>query len=101
MFRATAQVVLGDQALTRYPQGLSALVQGFLSDKLQVPISFALFLALALAARFSGVRVEKYRFWLFVLTGLMAGLAAVLLTGRIGSTHPISRWVGNSKSSPW
>jgi rhamnose transport system permease protein len=40
------------------------------------------------AARFSGIAVARYRFALFVLTGAMAGLAAVLLTGRIGSTRP-------------
>jgi rhamnose transport system permease protein len=40
------------------------------------------------AALFSGIRVNRIRFWLFVLMGLMAGLAAVLLTGRIGSTRP-------------
>ncbi len=40
------------------------------------------------AALFSGVPVKRIRFWLFVLMGLMAGLAAVLLTGRIGSTRP-------------
>jgi rhamnose transport system permease protein len=40
------------------------------------------------AAQFSGVRVDRVRFILFLLTGLMSGLAAVLLTSRIGSTRP-------------
>jgi rhamnose transport system permease protein len=40
------------------------------------------------AARFSGIPVDRIRFMLFVLTGLLAGLAAVLLTARIGSTRP-------------
>jgi rhamnose transport system permease protein len=40
------------------------------------------------AARFSGIAVDRYRLALFVLTGAMAGLAAFLLTGRIGSTRP-------------
>jgi len=40
------------------------------------------------AARFSGVKVDQIRFGLFVLIGVMAGLAAILLTGRIGSTRP-------------
>jgi rhamnose transport system permease protein len=40
------------------------------------------------AARFSGIAVDRYRLILFVLTGAMAGLAACLLTGRIGSTRP-------------
>jgi rhamnose transport system permease protein len=40
------------------------------------------------AARFSGIAVDRYRLVLFMLTGATAGLAAWLLTGRIGSTRP-------------
>jgi rhamnose transport system permease protein len=40
------------------------------------------------AAKFSGIPVERIRFQLFVLTGLLSGLAATLLTARIGSTRP-------------
>ena len=34
------------------------------------------------------MRVERIKFVLFCLTGLMAGIAAVLLTSRLGSTRP-------------
>jgi rhamnose transport system permease protein len=111
LFRGIAQVVLGDQAITTYPAGLQTLGQGYLHEYPPIPYSFGLFLALACgfaivlhyttigrslfaignnptAARFSGIRVDRIRFRLFVLTGLLAGLAAVLLTGRIGSTRP-------------
>jgi rhamnose transport system permease protein len=111
LFRGIAQVVLGDQAITRYPAAFQAIGQGYVSDRLQIPISFVLFLGLAavfgivlhrtvigrkiyaiganpVAALFSGIAVDRIRFCLFVLMGLMAGLAAVLLTGRIGSTRP-------------
>lgn len=110
-FRGLAQVVLGDQALTSYPASFQAVGQGYIAPHVPIPISFTLFLLLALvfglvlhrttigrrifalgnnpiAARFSGIEVDRIRFWLFVLSGLMAGLAAVLLTGRIGSTRP-------------
>ena len=40
------------------------------------------------AARFSGIETDRYRMALFVFAGLMAALAAVMLTGRIGSTRP-------------
>ena len=40
------------------------------------------------AARFSGIEADRYRLLLFVFSGLMAALAAILLTGRIGSTRP-------------
>jgi rhamnose transport system permease protein len=111
LFRGIAQVALGDQALTKYPASFQAIGQGYISARLPIPISFVLFLILAAlfgvvlhrttlgrrlyaigcnptAALFSGVSVNRIRFWLFVLMGLMAGLAAVLLTGRIGSTRP-------------
>ncbi|NBX20586.1 MAG: ABC transporter permease, partial [Betaproteobacteria bacterium] len=41
-----------------------------------------------IAARFSGIEVDRYRLALFVFAGLMAALAAIMLTGRIGSTRP-------------
>lgn len=37
------------------------------------------------AARFSGVPVDRLRFWLFALSGGLSGLAAALLTARLGS----------------
>jgi rhamnose transport system permease protein len=40
------------------------------------------------AARFSGIPVERVKFILFLLTGLMSGIAAVCLTSRLGSTRP-------------
>jgi rhamnose transport system permease protein len=111
LFRGIAQVVLGDQALTKYPASFQAIGQGYIAERLPIPISFVLFLLLAAvfaivlhrttlgrrlyaiglnptAALFSGIGVNRIRFWLFVLMGLLAGLAAVLLTGRIGSTRP-------------
>lgn len=111
LFRGVAQVVLGDQALTKYPSAFQNIGQGYISQTLQLPNSFVMFLVLALgfglvlhqtplgrrvyaiganpiAARFSGIGVNRIRFALFVTMGLMAGLAAVLLTSRIGSTRP-------------
>ena len=109
LFRGVAQVALGDQALTQYPDALLAIGQGYVGYN--VPWSFATFLVLALvvgfmlhattlgrrifaiganpeAARFSGIAVARIRFGLFVLSGLLSGLAAWFLTGRIGSTRP-------------
>jgi len=40
------------------------------------------------AAQFSGIRVARVRFILFLLTGLMSGIAAICLTSRLGSTRP-------------
>ena len=116
LYRGLAQVLLGDQAITGYPDRLSTWGNGTLGDlanlpKLLVPIEFAVMTVMAIAvglllhrtvhgrrifaiganriaARFSGISVDRYRFLLFVFAGLMASLAAVLLTGRIGSTRP-------------
>lgn len=116
LYRGLAQVVLGDQAITGYPETLVTWGNGYLGDLfglpwLIVPIEFAVMLVAALlvglflhatvhgrriyaiganatAARFSGIAVDRYRMGLFIFAGVMAALAAVLLTGRIGSTRP-------------
>lgn len=109
VFRGIAFIVLGDKAFTGYPPGLAYFGQGYV----WWVISFELVLfaccaviywALlhkttfgravfaignnATAAQFSGIRVRRVRFILFLLTGLMSGLAAVCLTSRLGSTRP-------------
>lgn len=109
LFRGLASVVLGDQAYTGYPQVMQDWGQGYFFDV--IPREFVVLLVFAalfagvlhattwgrriyaignnpVAARFSGIPVERYRLALFMLTGAMAGLAAWFLTGRIGSTRP-------------
>ncbi len=110
LFRGLAQVVMGDQAITTYPSGFSTLGQGYLIKWPPIAYSFGLFLLLAAvfavvlhrtatgrrlfaignnptAAQFSGIPVDRIKLVLFSVTGLMAGLAAFLLTSRIGSTR--------------
>ncbi len=41
----------------------------------------------AFAAEFSGIPVRRTKFVLFLMTGLMSGVAAVCLTSRLGSTR--------------
>lgn len=109
LFRGIAFIVLGDQAFKGYPQSFAFFGQGYVFWV--VSFEFVLFLVMAAiyyvllhrtnfgrrvfaignnatAARFSGVRVERIKFTLFCLTGLMAGIASVLLTSRLGSTRP-------------
>ena len=116
LYRGIALVILGDGAITGYPDSLSMLGNGYIGDligvpALQIPIEFAIFLVAAVifgvvlhktvwgrriyaiganpvASRFSGIPVNRYRLVLFIVVGIMAGLASVLLTGRIGSTRP-------------
>ncbi len=109
LYRGISYIILGDQAYGSYPAGFEYFGQGYVVWVFS--FEFLLFLALALvfgillhktsfgrrtfaigqapeAARFAGIDVERHKLILFALVGLMSGLAAVLLTSRIGSTRP-------------
>jgi rhamnose transport system permease protein len=109
LFRGAAYAVLGDRVLKDYPESFAAFGQGYLAGPISIELalfavfalSFGVFLhrtrwgrtifaigANPVASRFAGVAVNHYRFALFALTGLFSGLAAVLLTSRLGSTRP-------------
>lgn len=109
LFRGIAFIVLGDQAFTGYPKGFGYFGQGYVGWVISFELVLFAVMALvywallqrtafgrmvyaignnATAARFSGIRVERVRFILFLLTGLMSGIAAVCLTSRLGSTRP-------------
>ena len=116
LYRGLAMVALGDKAISGYPEVFSTLGNSYLGEViglrwLTLPIEFAILLVAAVAvgitlhrtvlgrrlyaiganpvaARFSGIQADRYRLALFVFAGLMAALAAILLTGRIGSTRP-------------
>lgn len=109
LFRGIAYIVLGDGAFTGYPEAFSWLGQGYVAWVFS--FEFVLFWGLALAfglllhltnfgrmvyaignnptgALFSGIRVARVKFLLFLMTGLFSGVAAVCLTSRLGSTRP-------------
>lgn len=109
LFRGISYIVLGDQAFRGYPSDFAFFGQGYVWWV--ISFELVLFLTLAVvfyvilhrtsfgrsvfaignnpvAAQFSGIRVRRIKFILFVLTGLMSGVAAVLLTSRLGSTRP-------------
>jgi rhamnose transport system permease protein len=109
LFRGVAYAALGDRVLKNYPESFATFGQGYLAGP--VSIELALFVVFAIlfaafqhgtrygraiyaiganpvATRFAGIRVDRYRFALFALTGVASGLAAVLLTSRLGSTRP-------------
>lgn len=109
LFRGIAYAVLGDRVLKNYPESFAVFGQGYAAGP--VSIELALFIVLAIvtglvlhrtrwgraifaiganpvATRFAGISVDRYRFVLFALTGMASGLAALLLTSRLGSTRP-------------
>ncbi len=110
LYRGISQAVLGDQAYTKFPESFAWFGQGYLPGT-PVPFELVLFLVLAVAvglvlhkttfgrkvyalgrnataAKFSGVDVGRMRVVIFTATGLFCGIAAILLTSRIGSTRP-------------
>ncbi len=109
LFRGLSFIILGDQAFTGYPDSFAWFGQGYVWWVFS--FEFTLFVVLAIiygvvlhktnfgravyaignnqtAALFSGIRVGRVKFTLFLLTGLMAGLASICLTSRLGSTRP-------------
>lgn len=109
LFRGVSYIVLGDQAFTGYPADFAFFGQGYVWWVFSVELVLFAVMALAfaillhrtnfgravyaignnaIAAQFSGIRVARVRFILFLLTGLTSGIAAVCLTSRLGSTRP-------------
>jgi rhamnose transport system permease protein len=109
LFRGLSYIVLGDGAFTKYPDGFSYFGQGYVwwvfSFELVLFAIMAIIFGVLLhrtnfgravyaignnpvAALFSGIRVARVKFMLFLLTGLTSGIAAVCLTSRLGSTRP-------------
>ncbi|OWV70658.1 branched-chain amino acid ABC transporter permease [Rhizobium sp. R634] len=109
LFRGISYIVLGDQAYGKYPADFAYFGQGYVfwvfSFEFVLFIVVAILFAILLhatnfgrqvyaignndfAARFSGIPVERVKFILFLLTGIMSGVAAVCLTSRLGSTRP-------------
>ena len=109
LFRGMALIILGPQGVSDFPEGFTQLGFGHVPGTL-IPWPFVIFLGLALvlgivlhrtwigrqvyavgknagAARYSGVRVQRLRISLFVLTGVVAALAGVILTSRLSSAR--------------
>ncbi|ASV83467.1 branched-chain amino acid transport system / permease component family protein [Ochrobactrum quorumnocens] len=109
LFRGVSYIVLGDKAYGGYPASFAYFGQGYVFWVFS--FEFVLFIVAAIifgtllhctsfgrriyaignnefAARFSGIPVERMKFTLFLLTGVMSGTAAVCLTSRLGSTRP-------------
>ena len=109
LFRGIAYIILGDKAFTGYPADFAFFGQGYVWWVFSFEIALFALVALAFGvllhltsfgrmvyaignnptgALFSGIRVARVKFILFLLTGLMSGVAAICLTSRLGSTRP-------------
>jgi rhamnose transport system permease protein len=109
LFRGLALIVLGPRGVSDFPPTFTELGFGHVPGTL-IPWPFVVFLLLAVllgivlhrtwigrqiyavgknpgAARFSGVRVARMKTSLFVLSGVVAALAGVILTSRLSSAR--------------
>lgn len=109
LFRGISYIILGDQAYRGYPSDFAFFGQGYVFWV--ISFEFVLFAIIAVVygillhktnfgravyaignnptgALFSGIRVNRVKSILFMLTGLMSGIAAICLTSRLGSTRP-------------
>src|SRR5205085_6948349 len=109
VYRGLAYVILGSQAVSSFPSGYATFGIGDVPGTL-LPWTFVVFVLLALrflvvlhrswigrqiyaignnkeAARFAGIRVNRVKLLLFVLSGLLAALAGVVFTARISSAR--------------
>jgi rhamnose transport system permease protein len=109
LYRGLAYVILGDRAIADFPEQFTNLGFGTFAGT-QIPNPLVLFVVLALvfgfvlhrtavgravfaiganeeAARFSGLRVKRIKFWLFVVSGVVAALAGIVFTFRFASAR--------------
>jgi rhamnose transport system permease protein len=107
-YRGLAYVILGSDARSGFPTDFTNIGGGYVSTELPIGllvlIGFAIVLGVVLhatrfgrylyaigsnreAARFSGIPVTRVRVTVFLLSGLMAGVAAIVYLGFFGSVQ--------------
>ncbi|WP_417260322.1 ABC transporter permease [Celeribacter sp.] len=108
LYRGIAVSIVGDGALTSFPASYAWFGQHYLWG--YVPVEFVIFLIFVAifgvilhgtihgrrifamgtnpeATRYSGINIARYRVAIFAATGFMCGLAAILLSSRLGSVR--------------
>ena len=109
LFRGISYIVLGDKSYRGYPEEFAFFGQGYVFWVISFEFVLFVFTAIVFAillhrtqfgrtvyaignnqtgAFFSGINVQRVKFLVFLLTGLMSGIAAICLTSRLGSTRP-------------
>lgn len=109
LFRGISYIILGDGAFRGYPSDFAWFGQGYIYWVFTVEMLIFVLVAVIYGvllhktnfgravyaignnptgALFSGIRVQRVKFILFLLTGIMSGVAAICLTSRLGSTRP-------------
>ena len=109
LYRGIASGILGNSAIKDYPGKFLSIGQEYLWD--YVPVSLIVLIVLVpvfavilhktsfgrkiyatgnntVAAKFAGIRTDRLKLLLFIVSGITAGLVSVLVTSRLGSTRP-------------
>lgn len=109
LFRGISYILLGDQSLKNYPDSFDFFGQGYVFSVLS--FEFVFFLSLSalfyfvlhktnfgrqtyaighnpVGAFYTGINVSRHKLILFTLVGFFCGIAAIMLTSRLGSTRP-------------
>lgn len=109
LYRGLAFVILGDQAVTSFPRAITTGLQAKIGAT-GIPVWIIPVLVLAMvfgvvlhftgfgrslfaigysedAARFAGITVAKTKFWLFLISGVVAALVGIWWTLRYGSAR--------------
>jgi rhamnose transport system permease protein len=108
LYRGLAQIALGDQAITGYPIDFIGSDTILVIGPVPLPLVLLLIAAVLfwvllerstfglralligsnrLASTYTGIRTDFNRFLAFTLAGSLAGVSAVLVTSRLGSTR--------------
>jgi len=108
LYRGIAYIILKDQSAGKFPEWFTSIGWGYVG---RVPFILIVFIICAViftfiltktafgrrvyaigsnptASRFTGIQVDKTKIIVFTLAGLMAGITALFLTSRMGSTRP-------------
>lgn len=109
LYRGMAFAMLGDIPVKGYPSWFTTIGQGYISGT-PVPLALVIFLVFAIlfglllhrtsfgravfaignneeACRYSGLAVDRIKTKLYMLSGVMAALAALVMAARFGSTR--------------
>ena len=110
LYRGISFIILGDQAVTKFPENFAYIGQGYIGDT-PIPFQLVVFIILAIifslllhkttfgrhiysiginenTCRYSGVPVDSIKLKIFAISGFLSALAAIFLTSRIGVSRP-------------
>lgn len=108
IYRGVAYIILKDQASGKFPAWFNYFGWGYIEGIPFILIMFVIFSVVfglllhktifgryvyaignnSVAAKFSGLQVDKIKVIIFTLAGLMSAVTALFLTSKMGSTRP-------------